>query len=165
VSIFVIGAGGVLYLKDYSFLGREEDMVGEYKLSYLPGIAWLNYYFGITNKRLIVNEPRKLLWIIPVGSNDETYALGNISSVRFKKNINVKKAAIGVVLLLLSLSDLSNLFILTAISMALIYASLEEKIIIQNNSGRVTSYFVSMFDRGKAKEFVSKLNRTIADNL
>lgn len=148
----------------HEFLGREEDMIGEYTMSCSGGLAWLNYYFGITNKRLIVNEPRKL-WIIPVGSNDETYSLSNISSVRFKKNINLKKAGIGALLLLFSFSDFSSLFLLGLVGIALLYASLEEKILIQNNSGRVTSYKISIFERSKAKQFVTQLNKAIADHL
>lgn len=151
-------------MNNQTILGKDETLISENILSYSLVLFFIKCTFDITNKRLIGQVPN-LLWIFPIGKNNVTYPLKNISGVKIDNKISFKRLIIGIILILLSLSALSSLFIFLLIGILLVISSFEIFLVIQNNSGSSISYAVSPLEKNKAQQFVNKLNQVIADNI
>lgn len=146
------------------YLSKDEEIIGQYDLSYSAIFSFAKSNFDITNKRLIVKTPNTF-GIIPIGKNSSTYPLNNISRVKIDRKINIKVFLIGCLVLFITLCDFKHLFLLFLIGIGTIVASMETSISIQNNAGRGIKYNISPFEGGMAKDLIHKLNKAIADSM
>lgn len=145
-------------------LAKDEEIIEEYDLSYSALFSFVKSNIGITNKRLVVTTPNTL-GIIPIGKNNSTYPLNNISRVEMEHKISIKTLFIGLLIVVITLSDLKELFLLLLVGVGIMMGAIETSISIQNNAGRGIKCSISPLEKGKAKDLINELNKAIANSI
>lgn len=145
-------------------LAKDEEILEEYDLSYSALFSFIKSNIGITNKRLVVITPNTL-GIIPIGKNNSTYPLNNISRVKMEHKISIKTLLVGFLIIVITLPNLKELFLLSLIGLGIIIGAIETSISIQNNAGMGIKCSISPLEKGKAKDLINKLNKAIANSI
>ncbi|MCE7792388.1 hypothetical protein K8O68_08155 [Salipaludibacillus sp. CUR1] len=148
-------------------LGKEEQIVKESTFRPNLVLSWLKSEMTVTNKRVLGYSRNTLLGLIPLGKNEISYPLKNISSVSISSKFYLSRFIIGLILVLSGLSQISDSFlgglfflVLGALPLANSFVS---RLIISPNSGNPTKLDVTFLDKNTIQEFSNEVNVTITD--
>lgn len=150
-------------------LGKEETVSDKKKFTTNLILAWMKTEMTITNKRLTGHSPNTLLGIIPIGRNDISYPLKNIASVSIRTKLHIFRMIFGFIFFVYGADWLNRDFvpalIIALIGIILFLNGFTSQVVVFNNSGQKDdSVQVSILEKGKAQQFVNKVNQVIADN-
>lgn len=148
-------------------LGKDESVVKE--ASFRPNLvlAWLRSEMTVTDKRILGFSRNTLFGLIPLGKNEISYPIKNISSVGTSTKFYFGRFVLGLILVLLSLSMIGESFlgglfmlILGALPLANSFVS---RLIISPNSGNSTKIDVTFLDKDTIQQFSNQVNVTITE--
>ncbi len=146
---------------------KDENISNEVDLrrSYIPFIP--KSKFVLTNKRILAEFVNVLLWIIPIGKNEVTYPLNQISGVRIDTKFSFKEVMIGIIVIILGILTLKYIvgIVVIALGAISILSSFQTFIVIQSTAGSAVSQQLIKADRNKATEFINNVNNTLAERL
>ena len=92
-------------------LGAGERIVRSEEMAVSLVLFFLKTRVALTSNRIVGQWPNTFLGLIPVGSSSMTYPLTSVASVAVSTKIGIGSLILGVILLLVGLSD-SNLWFL-----------------------------------------------------
>jgi len=148
-------------------LGKEESVIKE--SSFRPNLvlSWLRSEMAVTNKRVLGSSRNTLLGLIPLGKNEISYPLKNISSVSISSKFYISRFLIGLILVIIGLSSIGNSFlaglffiIIGALPLANSFVS---RLVISPNSGNPTRLDVTFLDKETIQSFSNEVNVTITE--
>lgn len=142
-------------------LGQDEKVITQYTFSYSPLLFFLKSHFWLTNKRVIVYAPN-VLWIIPTGADTVTYPLRNIQSVQTRNKLNFILLGLGVMLILVGLSNFPNYFIFLLVGILFIVNSFQAVIAVTSGV-TVTPYRLVPWEASIAKKLINELNQALVE--
>lgn len=143
-------------------LAKDETLVSEISI---PTSLFSKSHYQLTTKRLIAKTNRTLLGIIPIGSTDNTYPLGNIASVGTVTQFKIGTMFLGILLCVMGLAGLAHgwgIIVLILGALAIV-AAFPGAFVVTNNAGQTMSHAVWITGRQAAKEFVHQVNQAIVD--
>lgn len=147
------------------------DSINESAISnatFTPSLTtpWLKANFNLSSKRLSGSVPNLLLGLIPIGKREFTYPLKNVSGILVSTKFYLSRLIIGLILISVGLSSIKESFII-GILILLFGAStlvncLTTSFLISNSAGQKEGYQLSILDKNSVKDFVDKVNNTVA---
>ena len=138
-----------------------ETTVCEKSFMYSLIYFFIKSKFTLTNKRLVADVPNLTLFI-PVGSNNVTYPLKNISGVALNTRFKILMFLFGCFLGLAAIGGAPTL-ICIFISFLLIVNAFQTEIVITNSAGHNMPYPVNALNKKEAQDFINQVNNTIAN--
>jgi len=148
-------------------LGKEEGVIKESVFRPNLVLSWLRSEMTITNKRVLGFSRNTLLGVIPLGKNEISFPLKNISSVSVSSKFYISRFIIGLILVLIGLSSIADSFfsgLLFIFVGALPLAnSFVSRLIISPNSGNPTKLDVTFLDKDTIQSFSNQVNVTITE--
>ena len=121
-----------------------------------------------SSTRFVFKDPNTLLGIIPVGTNENTMPIRNISSVSTSTTFRFGRAILGLIFLLVGLNllgsgSLGGLF-LVLLGIVFALTCMPAVLVVQNHAGGATAIEVAIIERDKLQRFCRELqNRVFAD--
>lgn len=121
--------------------------------------------FATTNKRFIAHYPNIVLGFLPLGFNNKTFSLKQISWVNINVSYKLLKILIGIIAILFWLGSGEFWIMILGIIVWLVFFSLGTQVSIAvTTSGQVTYCPIVFWEKGKATQLVNNLNSVIAEN-
>lgn len=147
-------------------LGQDEKLVARVGFSFSLPLFFLKTKLALTNRRLGGEEPNTFLGIIPVGSRQVSFPLGNIASVGASTRIKVWRLLFAIILIVIGLTDVAGLpativFLLLGVLLGM--TGFQSSIVVTNNAGQVVSLSVVVYEKGKAQGFLDQVNQALAE--
>jgi hypothetical protein len=140
-------------------LAKGENVASVFSLMASTLLFFLKATMTLTDRRLVTKRPTLLWGFIPVGSDAVTFPLQNVAGVRLTTRVSWKALCAGLVMTLL----FKKLGLLLGIG--LMAGAFATEIAITNAGGQAATFLVSVFERGKAKKMVDRLNLTLAERI
>lgn len=148
-------------------LATEEQIVNKQSFTTSFILFWQKTDFTLTNKRIIGENPNTLLGLIPLGKNQITMPLKNISGVSGSNKFHLARFLLGVVVTYLGIKNLGSSFlpgiVFSLFGIATLLNSYVSTFIISNNSGQTTVVELSFLEKAKVSELVTATNHKIAE--
>lgn len=152
-------------------MGKDEQIIGEYQLTYSILLFFVKNQFYLTNKRFIVSVPNVMLYVIPMGANTATYPLRNIAALvtvsRFKFFRLVIAAMVGFIGLgLLASGSGGGAFfglLLLVLAALLAIESFFVALKLQAAGGAGVFHRTVFWEKAKAQAIVNDVNQALAD--
>lgn len=144
-------------------LSSDENVLSEYEFARSLVLFFVKSKFALTNKRLLAKIPNVFLLVFPFGSDDVTYPLSGIVNVKLSTKLKFITLFLGVVFILVGLSNLHNILFLL-IGVFLLVLSYEVVVLIQTSAGSgLISMPISPFEKANAQKLVDELNHAVME--
>lgn len=144
-------------------LTDNEQLITSEAFTTNQALFWIKTKMSLTSKRVVGSIPNTILGLIPLGRNELTFPLKNISGVFINTKLHLLRLLVGLFFITFIFKGLSfGNFVGTIFGLILLLNSFTTKINITNNANQSSLVELSFVDKGKAKDFVEKINNTIA---
>lgn len=147
-------------------LGKDEQLVGTYSLSYSIVLFFIKSEFYVTNKRFIVRIPNIYFLVIPAGANTATYPLRNISAIRNRTRFKFLRLFLAAIFVVMGLSLLSEpIFglILLVVGIVMGLNSFQSLINVETSSGSGLWYQIAFWEQATAQQLANDVNQAIVE--
>jgi hypothetical protein len=138
--------------------------------SFSPNVLlfWLKTEIAVTTRRLVQHQPNTLLNVIPLGFQDAAFPLNNIASVGVEVKFSLRSFIAGVFLSILGLAFLGKSaavgLVLLVLGLSQLATCFSAALGITNTAGGVNYVRVSVFEKTKLEQFRDEVNaRVFAD--
>ena len=141
-------------------LSKEEAVLSHESIMFSILFFFLNTDIYLTDKRIIVEAPRVVLGMIPVGREHFAFPLRNIAGIQVLTDYRFRFIIPGIILIILGVKGnvisliFGILFLLVSFSLTLT---------LTNNAGQKTLVPVSLLESAKAKMLVQEVSTAIAE--
>lgn len=145
---------------------KQENVImgGKYRSNLL--LPWLTTDLSLTNKRFTGYDRNTTLGLIPLGKNEITIPIKQISSIGISTKFHFKRFIFGLLFTLFGIVNLLSLelsgLILLIIGLVPLLNSYTTSIQISNNAGQRFAISISILEKGNLQGFASTANNTIA---
>jgi hypothetical protein len=147
-------------------LGKEEQLIGEYSLSYSILLFFIKSKFYVTNKRFIAHIPNFILFVLPVGANTATYPLRNISAIKNRTKLKFFRLIGSAIFVVIGLSLLTQsvfglIMLLLGIIMGL--ESFPSLVNVETSGAGGLWYPIAIWERAASQQLANEVNQAIVD--
>lgn len=148
-------------------MGKDEVVNKSQRFTTNLVLSWLKTDLSLTNKRVVGYQPNTLFGVIPLGRNEVSYPLKNVSSVGVSTRLHLKRLILGLILVFIGLGMFGDSFlgglILLVIGALPLLNSFTSKMTITNNAGQPVVMEISILEKDKVQKFVNDVNVGISD--
>jgi len=145
---------------------KNESILEQKKFSSSLVFWFLKDELTVTNRRFLGEWKNFALGIIPTGTNNITFTLDNISSVKTSTDFSFGSFFVGLILLMFGLSfDEFGFFMLVLLLLGLnaILGAFKTALQITNNAGQNVKIPIMIFQRSETQQFTDKINTVLAE--
>lgn len=147
-------------------LASDEQLIERKDFSFSLVLFFLKTKVAVTNRRFVGEAPNTWLGLIPVGSKQITFPLGNIASAGTSTRVKMRRIILGLILVIIGLAgaqESPGALVLALLGLVLFLSAFETAIDITNNAGQHIVLPILLTQKGEAQSLISKVNQAIAE--
>ena len=149
----------------------DEQVLNTWRFKESNLVVWIHWNATLTTKRLLVSAPGTFLKVIPMGNEQSSLPLGNLTDAGFFRQIVPLSAIVGVVFLFIGVGMFEDYgagywlaWTFVIVGLLALMAIIRPCVTIATNSGTGINQKVAVWDRKLAAAFVGEVSNAIASN-